>query len=300
VDVRKIAFASACAVALLLFGCPAKPTAVPDAGRAAEPAPVAAPPLGEIRVSYLAPPEVSSVLAQAEVEKMVRERLLMTGTFGTAGPDPYQGEALVVCVLKQPRDSEPTLRAAVNITLDSASAPKLLAKMVAERPVGSAFPKGPKRRELLHAFLLRALTDAAHLIAVQSRLERAPTSVLVESVRNPDRDVRDHAVQILGVRRAPEAVAALIEALGDNDGEVAQHAIGALVSIGDARATPKIIELTRHKGGFFLVQLLYALGSLGGKEAEAFLWSVSQGHPEHHARRAAGEALETLRKKKGP
>jgi hypothetical protein len=257
------------------------------------------PPLGAVAVSFVASPDVLAAVSEADVRALVRKRLLATGVFGREGPGPYAGEASVLCLVKSgPKGGPPFGRAAVTISLDSQVAPRIHAKILAEKPVPGARGKGRARREALHAFLSRAISDAARLVAIQARLEHAATLELIQAVRDPDRDVRDHAVQILGARRAREAVPVLIDALADRDPEVGMHAIGALVSVGDRRAVPKIIELTRRKSGLFLQQLLWALGSLGGREAEAFLWSMGQGHPDPQVQRAAEEALQTLRRKR--
>jgi HEAT repeat protein len=252
-----------------------------------------------VTVSYLASPEFSAELPASQVKPLVRERLLATAVFGQQGSGAYHGEAAVLCLLRASgRLRAPLVRAAITITLDSSSSPRLHAKILAEKPVPEARDPGPKRKRALRTFLSRALGDAARLIAIQARLEHSPTATLIPLTRDPDRDVRDHAVQILGVRRSREAVPALLESLSDPDLEVAQHAVGALVSIGDPRATSKIIELTRHKTGLLLKQLLHALASFGDREAEAFLWSMSQGHPDPEIQTTAQSALESLRRKR--
>jgi hypothetical protein len=298
VDVREVIRWALCAALVVAAapGCRSRSREGTPPPRKTEKPAKPPPRLGDLGLSYVAPPEVSAALPEAEVKAMIRERLLATGVFGTSGDDAYNGEALVVCVLREASDaSTPSLRAAIDIRLDAALAPKLTAKIAAEKPVAK-LPQGDARKGALRQFVSRALADAAKLIGIQARLERIPE--LIESARSPEREVRDEAVQILGTRRAKEAVPVLLEALSDRDEEVAQHALGALVSVGDGRAVPKIIELTRHRGGLRLVQLLYALGSLGGREAEAFLWSMAQGHPDRHAQRVAAEALETLRRKR--
>jgi HEAT repeat protein len=252
-----------------------------------------------LAISYVASPEFSASLPASEAKPLVRERLLATGVFGREGSGAYRGEAAVLCVLRAVGGGRaPLVRTAITISLDSDSSPRLQAKILAEKPVPDAREPGPKRRRALRAFLERALGDAARLVAIEARLEHSPTAMLVPLTRDPDRDVRDHAVQILGVRRAREAVPAVLESLSDPDLEVAQHAVGALISIGDPRATSKIIELTKRKTGLFLKQLLYALASFGDREAEAFLWSMSQGHPDPNIQRTAQAALESLRRKR--
>jgi HEAT repeat protein len=102
----------------------------------------------------------------------------------------------------------------------------------------------------------------------------------------------------LAERRLPEAVAPLIERLQDPDPGIARLAVGALIAIGDRRAVPPLIELTRKRPGEFVSQVVYALGELGGEEAEGFLFTLESGHPDATVRKAAAQALSDMQRRR--
>jgi len=90
----------------------------------------------------------------------------------------------------------------------------------------------------------------------------------------------------------------LIARLEDDNPAVALRAVGALVAIGDRRAVEPLIEMTRKRPPQLVAQVLYALASLGGPTAEAFLYTLESGSPDDEVRRAATEALVELRRKR--
>jgi len=74
--------------------------------------------------------------------------------------------------------------------------------------------------------------------------------------------------------------------------------VGALVAIGDRRAVDPLIEMTRKRPPQVVTQVLYALASLGGPTAEAFLYTLESGATDDEVRRAATDALAELRRKR--
>jgi hypothetical protein len=57
---------------------------------------------------------------------------------------------------------------------------------------------------------------------------------------------------------------------------------------------PELIEISRGKDPGFLRELVYALGAIGGEEAEAYLYTMAQGHDQPAVRDAARQALEEM------
>src|SRR5690606_42120220 len=94
------------------------------------------------------------------------------------------------------------------------------------------------------------------------------------------------------------AVEHLIPRLEDEDRNVQLRTIGALAEIGDPAAVTALVDATSHKDPGLVIQIAYALGEIGTEEAEAFLFTASTGHPEPAVRRAATEALESLRRRR--
>ena len=77
-----------------------------------------------------------------------------------------------------------------------------------------------------------------------------------------------------------------------------QACSAALVAIGDRRAVEPLIEMTRKRPPQLVAQVLYALASLGGPTAEAFLYTLESGAPDDEVRHAATDALAELRRKR--
>jgi len=112
--------------------------------------------------------------------------------------------------------------------------------------------------------------------------------------------VRDSAIRQLADRRNPAAVPSLIEKLKDPDREVVMRAIGALEGIRDPRAVRPLIDLTDHQDPVFTAQVLYAIGAIGGADAEAFLFTLKNGSQDPDVRSAAAEAARELDRRKTP
>jgi HEAT repeat protein len=112
--------------------------------------------------------------------------------------------------------------------------------------------------------------------------------------------VRELAIAVLAERRDPAVVPALLGRLQSEDVTVVRRTIGQLVEIGDDRASIALIDLSRGKDLGFQRELLFALGSLGGEEAEAYLFTVAQGHDQPAIRAVAAQALEELKNRRAP
>jgi hypothetical protein len=148
------------------------------------------------------------------------------------------------------------------------------------------------------AALQVALEDAARGLAWQLESRRKTDKELVQDLSDLDPRVRDYAVRSLADRRSPAVVPQLIARLEDDNPAVALRAVGALVAIGDRRAVEPLIEMTRKRPPQLVAQVLYALASLGGPTAEAFLYTLESGAADDEVRHAATDALAELRRKR--
>ena len=165
----------------------------------------------------------------------------------------------------------------------------------------SAPDAGTEANTRLAAFegaLRGALDDAARGLAWQLESRRKTDDELSRDLSDPDARVRDYAIRALADRRSPAAVPQLIARLEDDNPAVALRAVGALVAIGDRRAVEPLIEMTRKRPPQLVAQVLYALASLGGATAEAFLYTLESGAPDDQVRHAATDALAELRRKR--
>lgn len=137
------------------------------------------------------------------------------------------------------------------------------------------------------------------------RLQRAtdlywgPPEAVVPALESEHEWVRMAAADAAGVRKLTSAVGPLMARVRDEDEspDVRIRAVGALVELGDPEAASAIIDACRRKDAQYLVQMVYALGQLGGREAQGYLFTVQSGHPSEAVRAAAGEALEELERR---
>lgn len=178
---------------------------------------------------------------------------------------------------------------------------RLVAEGGARRLTGAEAASGPDPEALQAAFeaaLEGATHEAALALAFQLESRRKSDAELLKDLVATDPRLRDYAVRALADRRNRSAVPALLERLKDDSPAVVRRAMGALVAIGDQRAVRPLIELTRKRPPAFVSEVVYAIGSLGGVEAEAFLFTIESGATEEEVRRSAHEAYEELRKKR--
>ncbi|MBI5508151.1 MAG: HEAT repeat domain-containing protein [Deltaproteobacteria bacterium] len=145
------------------------------------------------------------------------------------------------------------------------------------------------------ASAITGFDDAWAVIKEERMLTTADDRALIASLAHPDRRVRDFVIQALGARRARQAVSSLCERLTvEPQPELVLRIIGALVAIGDNAAAEPLIELARDRSPALVVQIAYALGSLGGTVAEGYLVTLASGHPLPEVREAAAAALKDL------
>jgi hypothetical protein len=132
-------------------------------------------------------------------------------------------------------------------------------------------------------------------VLYQGRLAVGPPQSLVVALgERKDLARLAAAEEIAGVRRAREAVLALIELLQHKDEQISDRAIGALVAIGDRRAVKPLTRLSRFEDTARMAKVLDAIGSLGGHEARDYLEFISTGHEDADIRNLAAEALERM------
>jgi len=154
------------------------------------------------------------------------------------------------------------------------------------------------RHAAFNAALAEAVRDAVAALGAQLDARHKTDDALMKDLTAADPRVRDFAIRVLAERRIGAAVPQLIARLQDPSPDVARRAAGALIAIGDRRAVAPLIEMTRHRHAEDVGPILYAIASLGGPEAEAFLFTLESGAPDEETRRAAKGAYEDLMKRK--
>ena len=176
---------------------------------------------------------------------------------------------------------------------------RLVAEGSARRPTNADDSLDPAARHAaFDAALDAALRDAVGALDQQIDARHKTEDALLKDLTAADARVRDYAIRVLADRRSPAAVPHLIARLQDPNPEVARRAAGALIAIGDRRAVTPLIEMTRHRRPEDTGPILYAIASLGGPEAEAFLFTLESGAPDEETRRAAKGAYDDLVRRK--
>jgi hypothetical protein len=176
---------------------------------------------------------------------------------------------------------------------------RLIAEGEARRPTGADDSLDPAARHAaFDAAMDAALREAVLALRDQVDARRKSEKELLADLAAPDARVRDYAIRVLADRRSPAAVPQLIMRLQDDNPEVARRAAGALIAIGDRRAVRPLIEMTRKRRPEDAGPILYAISSLGGPEAEAFLFTLESGAPDEEIRRAARGAYQDLLRRK--
>ncbi|HET7784984.1 MAG TPA: HEAT repeat domain-containing protein [Myxococcales bacterium] len=203
----------------------------------------------------------------------------------------------------QPLDEREVADVALTLEMISTGAQgdidRLIAEGAARRATNADDSLDPAvRHAAFDAALDAALRDAVAALRDQIDARNKNEAALIRDLSDPSPRLRDYAIRVLADRRSPAAVPALIARLQDPSPEVARRAAGALIAIGDRRAVPPLIEMTHHRRSEDVGPILYAISSLGGPEAEAFLFTLESGAPDEETRRSARAAYgELLRRK---
>ncbi len=148
----------------------------------------------------------------------------------------------------------------------------------------------------LEPLIQRAIDKAAGQLTIAMKLTHGTDEELVALLDSPEPNTRGQAITLAGRRKIQKAVPKLIALVKDEkatDDQVLK-AVGALVQIGDQEASGAIIDAGKHRSSEYQLQLLFALSKLGGLEAEAYLFTVQNGHPDPVVRQTAHDALEEL------
>lgn len=142
----------------------------------------------------------------------------------------------------------------------------------------------------------QALQKALARLATSLTLEDGPAKDVVAAIGSDDEFRRRTGIRLAGRRGLEAAIPALAALIRDEatPTPVALDAVGALVQIGSPAGAPAIIDAARGRPPEFLPQLLHALGAVGGRQAQGYLFTVQQGHPSEAIRAEAREALRVL------
>lgn len=240
-------------------------------------------------------------LTAAELETIARKAVESTGRFAVPAADRAEEAAVAarlrvrfseVEVVTEPATEVSEATFVVSTELRVEYRPPLAepSQVVVVLPRGGG--RGGFADASRHAFetaLGRGLDEIAAITQGRTKSDEE----LAQDVSGADALRAATALDLLAARRHPAAFTPLIQRL---HGAEAAQALGLLVALGDPRAVRPIVEAAEHRDLAFLIQAAYALGSLGGEDAEAYLFTLETGHADARVRLAAHDALAAARR----
>lgn len=132
-----------------------------------------------------------------------------------------------------------------------------------------------------------------HVVWRQEQLTKPVADLVGLLASTTDKRKRLFLITRLGELKAKDAVDLLIRILKEGpDDDISLRLIGTLAQIGDDRAVEAMIATTRLKDEIFMVQVVYAIGGIGGRMAEGFLVTLASGHPSPRVKNAARRMLD--------
>lgn len=149
-------------------------------------------------------------------------------------------------------------------------------------------------RQALGEAVGRAVRESAALIS----LEGAADPSLVAKLHDADPAVSDAAVRLLIRRRNRAALPVLLQRLKAEDINTLRPVIGLLVELKAQEAVNPLIEAASRRGPVLEREVVFAVGAIGGSDAEAYLDLVATGHDDPLLRASAEQALMELRQEK--
>ncbi len=244
-------------------------------------------------------------LNQGQIHTLLVEKLKVGGKFKVLGPEENPGSAAPLRAqleLAFTREAQKQGRAGTwaevgaSLTLKRKGAEGLARYEVVGLGEVKLESEGlDQRQRAVRKALETALDQIAASAGLQLDAVEKKDAELVKDLASTDNRIREFALRVLSDRKNPAVAQPLLERLRSEDVDEVRRAIGGLVELREPRAVPILIDLTRGKEPSFMREIVYALGAIGGEEAEAYLYTVAQGHDQPAIREAAGQALEELK-----
>jgi hypothetical protein len=143
-----------------------------------------------------------------------------------------------------------------------------------------------------------ALAQAVKEARATIELTPATTEVLEQKLTAPEVWARRAAVRLLVERHDLAALPVLLERLKSPDLTLIRETVGLLVQLKAPQSVNALIDAAHQRGPTLQREIAYAVGAIGGDDAEAFLDLVSSGSDDPSVRQAATEALSELKTRK--
>jgi hypothetical protein len=143
-----------------------------------------------------------------------------------------------------------------------------------------------------------ALDQAVEELRVTIELAGAPREALIARLKGASPAAGRAVVRLLVEERDPAALPPVLMLLKSPDVNEVREAVGLLVQLKAPQAVNPMIEASHLQPPSLQREIVFAIGSIGGEDAEAFLDLVSGGSDDPSVREAATQALAELRTKK--
>lgn len=150
-------------------------------------------------------------------------------------------------------------------------------------------------RKVLAQLIGSGIREALEQAQAEASMGVRSLAELIAEAKNKAPLRRVAALRVLGTRKEKEALRPILEALKDENHDVVLAAVGALIARKDPSALPALIDSTRNRNLEYLSQVLFAVASIGGPEADAYLDTMVFGHQNAEIRARAAEALNEMR-----
>ena len=161
--------------------------------------------------------------------------------------------------------------------------------------LGKAFlvqdPDRQNRQRGFNEVLENSVVRAVELVGLQIEARGMSPGELRGILNSDDEEKRLYALRSLRERHEPSLLPKVIEMLDDQAADVALEAVGVLVGERAKSAAVPLIRISRGRDRIFLLQVITALGEIGGPVARGFLFTVAAGHDSPEIRRRAAESL---------
>jgi hypothetical protein len=154
-------------------------------------------------------------------------------------------------------------------------------------------PEGP---DAVVPAVIEAAREALGALEAVRAVDALDRRALVARLGGPEGPALEAAVDRVRDEAIVEARAALVARLGREDLELDRRlrVVGAVVPIADVAVARALVASARGQPPAYVSALVFALSRVGGREAEAYLFTVASGHPDERLRASAREALDEL------
>lgn len=147
----------------------------------------------------------------------------------------------------------------------------------------------------IRSALEEALTSIVKEAAAVITLDPLDADALALKLKDSDAPTRRAAVRLLVRRGDRRALPVLLERLKADEVDTLRETVGFLVELKAPESVNPLIEAANQRGPVFQREVVFAVSSIGGSDAEAYLDLVATGHDDPLVRASAEQALSELR-----